>query len=423
MAVISLLSTMVLPLRYCKFGTLQYCVVRPATTLIAMLLDLAGCYHESELDFHYGYVYILIIMNISIGYAFIVLASFYTAMKTKLKPFEPVGKFLCIKFVIFFAFWQSVVITGLVKIGWITGFGGYSARQVSTGLQDFLICVEMFFAAVAFTYTFGYEPFTEGYVNPKLASLHEAEYDEENAAAMEYFMRATSNDLRNDSSDGSHGAGGGKRSSSGESLVPGGKRVTFVSPTVDPQQPHGALDGSSNVKAKKSVGLQNMVRSSRNIGFPFPVSRSAGASKQKPGGGASAGKTNAQAGKNYQLVEMNPGDTQHAAGAATYNKMHGTYSAPQEPRRIGGYPSGATGDRRHEQSVSQSAAPASSHAGELLNKHFAANAAIRDFNETMPVLVLPSGFEMSRGLVVNSDPEARLRALEEENRRLSETDS
>ena len=34
-------------------------------------------------------------------------------------------------------------------------------------------------------------------------------------------------------------------------------------------------------------------------------------------------------------------------------------------------------------------------AGDLLDKHFAARTAIRDFNQTMP-LVLPTGFEMHR---------------------------
>ena len=34
-------------------------------------------------------------------------------------------------------------------------------------------------------------------------------------------------------------------------------------------------------------------------------------------------------------------------------------------------------------------------AGELLDKHFAAKSAIRDFNQTMP-MVLPTGFEMHR---------------------------
>jgi hypothetical protein len=51
-------------------------------------------------------VYLTILVNLSIAYAFVVLATFYKTLKHKLAPFHPVGKFLCIKFVIFFAFWQ-----------------------------------------------------------------------------------------------------------------------------------------------------------------------------------------------------------------------------------------------------------------------------------------------------------------------------
>ncbi len=58
------------------------------------------------MSFSHGSVYVLIILNVSVAYAFVVLATFYSALKLKLKPFQPVGKFLCIKFVIFFAFWQ-----------------------------------------------------------------------------------------------------------------------------------------------------------------------------------------------------------------------------------------------------------------------------------------------------------------------------
>ena len=47
-------------------------------------------------------------MNASVLYAFMVLASFYSAFKFKLKPFKPVGKFLCIKFIIFVVFWQVI---------------------------------------------------------------------------------------------------------------------------------------------------------------------------------------------------------------------------------------------------------------------------------------------------------------------------
>mmetsp|Transcript_26230 Transcript_26230/g.56757 ORF Transcript_26230/g.56757 Transcript_26230/m.56757 type:complete len:83 (+) Transcript_26230:296-544(+) len=50
----------------------------------------------------------------------------------------------------------------------------------------------------------------------------------------------------------------------------------------------------------------------------------------------------------------------------------------------------------------------------LLDKHFAASSALRDFNEIMPVVVLPSGFHMQHGRTIQSDPRSRLRELEEE---------
>ena len=89
-----------------SWASLQYCVVRPATTLTAIALELSGKYHETDFSWSYGYVYIMLAINASIFYAMVVLVTFYLAMKVKLQPFEPVGKFICIKFVIFFAFWQ-----------------------------------------------------------------------------------------------------------------------------------------------------------------------------------------------------------------------------------------------------------------------------------------------------------------------------
>lgn len=93
-------------LRRCKFGTLQYCVIRPSTALCAILLDLLGAYDENDLSMHSSNAYLLFVINVSVAYAFYVLADFYYALKDRLQPYEPVGKFLCIKFVIFFAFWQ-----------------------------------------------------------------------------------------------------------------------------------------------------------------------------------------------------------------------------------------------------------------------------------------------------------------------------
>jgi hypothetical protein len=46
--------------------------------------------------------------------------------------------------------------------------------------------------------------------------------------------------------------------------------------------------------------------------------------------------------------------------------------------------------------------------GGILNRHFAGSAAVRDFNESMPVFVLPSNFKPERGQVRASRPSDRV---------------
>lgn len=60
---------------------------------------------------------------------------------------------------------QSVIITFLVYYGYVNNiFGARDAsdadhRNLSSKLQDFLICIEMFIAALAHKYSFPHQPF------------------------------------------------------------------------------------------------------------------------------------------------------------------------------------------------------------------------------------------------------------------------
>jgi len=45
---------------------------------------------------------------------------------------------------------------------------------------------------------------------------------------------------------------------------------------------------------------------------------------------------------------------------------------------------------------------------DMIDKHFSIHNMIRDFNESMPVVVLPSNFEVRKGLLIDSDPKNRL---------------
>ena len=83
-------------------------------------------------------------------------------MSLKLLDYRPVPKFLCVKGILFFSFWQSIAISALVAAGVITHLGPYtSPEKVSVGLNNLLICIEMPFFAIAHNYAFSYHDFIE----------------------------------------------------------------------------------------------------------------------------------------------------------------------------------------------------------------------------------------------------------------------
>lgn len=271
-------------LRNCKFGTLQYCIIRPLTAFLAIVLDRFHLYDEFDLGWYNGYIYILLLINLSVMYAFFTLAAFYKELKEKLRPFQPVGKFLCIKFVIFFAFWQSVLIYGLVQIGWLRSFDGYSSQSLSTQLQDFLICIEMCILSIAHLFSFSYLPFISS--NSVGKKIH-------------LFTHQVSKDLR-------------------RSLL---TKVTAVS----------ELDSSE-------IGDERVCCISKE-------------------------------GNDIEL-------------SSDFNSV-------------------TNGENKGS----------SSRVHSLLSSHFAADTAIRDFNDAMPVIHIPTHFEVRKGAVILSDPAARIRDL------------
>lgn len=109
-----------------------------------------------------GYIYTTIIYNFSVSLALYGLYLFYFATRDLLTPFEPVLKFCTIKSVIFLSFWQGVGLAILEKANLISSIvspdGQHTdAGTVSAGYQNFLICIEMLFAAIALRYAFPYQ--------------------------------------------------------------------------------------------------------------------------------------------------------------------------------------------------------------------------------------------------------------------------
>lgn len=146
-------------LRLCKFGTMQYCVIKPLSAILAIVLEILGYFEKSNFSTSLGYLYISIVVNMSVLQAFVALLTFYTALKYRLSPFQPIGKFLCIKTVVFFAFWQEMFLSLMVHIGWITDSGDFDAQTKAAVMQNFLVCVEMFLISIAHLHTFSHRPY------------------------------------------------------------------------------------------------------------------------------------------------------------------------------------------------------------------------------------------------------------------------
>ncbi|KAI8827170.1 organic solute transporter Ostalpha-domain-containing protein [Fimicolochytrium jonesii] len=143
-------------LHYCKIGTLQYVVLRPVTTVLAVVTQLTGKFCEDSMSPRFAHLWIIIVNSISVTVAMFALVQIYTTIKSELKGYHPVLKFVSIKFVIFFSFWQSVTISILSNTHIIHSTPHWSSLEISNSLNAFILCIEMAIAALLHTKAFSY---------------------------------------------------------------------------------------------------------------------------------------------------------------------------------------------------------------------------------------------------------------------------
>jgi hypothetical protein len=95
------------------------------------------------------------------------LVAFYLTIKETIAPYKPFFKLLCIKLVIFFSFWQGLVVGYLVSSGRIKPSQKIAYADLSVGLPSLMILVEMAIFAIMHIFAFGYK----GYIIPKNTEL------------------------------------------------------------------------------------------------------------------------------------------------------------------------------------------------------------------------------------------------------------
>jgi len=129
--------------------TTQFIVLRPVLSLLSIWLDV-----NDQLDTYY--TYISVVLNISVTMSVTALMLFYHAFADELKEHRPLAQFLCIKGVVFFAFWQGVIVEIFAWLKILREDQWYKVESLEEAIQNFLVCVEMgllfsFAHAYAFT--------------------------------------------------------------------------------------------------------------------------------------------------------------------------------------------------------------------------------------------------------------------------------
>jgi len=144
-----------------RTGIHLYVFSRVVTSLVAIILYQYGLYKEGDMDVNSGYCYMCIINYTTSMWAIYCLVIFYLGLDNELNRIGALAKFLCIKCVIFFAWWQAVILAIMQQAGALPSEDNFSANEISVSIQDFCICVEMLFLALAHTWAFPYKEFSQ----------------------------------------------------------------------------------------------------------------------------------------------------------------------------------------------------------------------------------------------------------------------
>nr|VDC74729.1 unnamed protein product [Brassica rapa] len=145
-------------LRLLKYWTWQFVVIRPVCSILMIALQIIGFY-PSWLSWTFT-----IVLNLSVSLALYSLVVFYHVFAKELAPHNPLAKFLCIKGIVFFCFWQhwiqmfievlvrlqGIALDILVAMGVIKSHHFWlEVEQIQEAIQNVLVCLEMvIFAAV-----------------------------------------------------------------------------------------------------------------------------------------------------------------------------------------------------------------------------------------------------------------------------------
>jgi hypothetical protein len=376
-------------LRFVKFGTLQYCLVRPLMALLALSSSFFGMYEEGNFDpLVSTYLFIAIVSNVSVMLAFSSLLSFFYKFKYDLRPFNPVPKFLCIKSIIFCIFWQGIAIALLLEFEIIypPEESSYSTASAAVALQDFLICIEMAIASVVNMYAFDYSPYAGETIEEIFLQRKRSE-----SLTESLLLPKDDSHRRSRSEDGSRQLPRGHRKPpTGKTNLRSNSATKSIS--SESQKERHSTDEKKKKKKKKNSDVESCDEKVRSRPGSFDNVDHMYQEEDDDRESASRERTSSSSKiiGTPLLGLVSNADFQNKRHDRLSKSMDGStrreLSSSDEFYESGGgmeieIENGAASDKFRSKNKKKSAVGIKG----IMNKNFAHNTAVRDFNETMPV--------------------------------------
>lgn len=125
-------------------GIFQYCLIRVLFTIISVVSEALDRYCEASLSPAFAHIWVLAFECISVTIAMFMVVQFYIQLKDDLAEHKPFLKVLSIKLVIFFSFWQTIVISLLSSDrGPLQPTKKLAYQDIKIGIPSVMLCIEM----------------------------------------------------------------------------------------------------------------------------------------------------------------------------------------------------------------------------------------------------------------------------------------
>ncbi|KAM0716534.1 hypothetical protein Q7P37_007979 [Cladosporium fusiforme] len=142
-------------------GVFQYCLIRVLFTIVSVISERFDRYCEHSLNPAFAHIWVVSFEGASVTVAMFCLVQFYIQLKQHLSEHRPALKIICIKLVIFFSFWQTMVISlAASSHGPLQPTKKLSYPDIYIGIPSVLLVIEMAFFAVLHIFAFHWKPYS-----------------------------------------------------------------------------------------------------------------------------------------------------------------------------------------------------------------------------------------------------------------------